>query len=174
MPDVISPDGATPVSGALIHIFSRHFRSRKLAEKIKLVFAGPKETAAPLRRIVEEAGWRLYHNPDWRWALNSAVRSGATVFLFDCDANPSEWEEALGQVVNAANGAAFIMTSRLADDRLWAELLARGGYDLILKPFNSAEVLRTIRSAHARHGVASTPKKETPSAVPNFAIARAS
>jgi DNA-binding NtrC family response regulator len=33
-----------------------------------------------------------------------------------------------------------IVSSRLADDRLWAEVLNLGGYDLLTKPFAAAEV----------------------------------
>jgi DNA-binding response OmpR family regulator len=39
------------------------------------------------------------------------------------------------------------VTSRLADDRLWAEVLNIGGYDVLAKPFVPAEVFRTISLA---------------------------
>ena len=137
-----------------------------MAERIDLVLAGPKQTETRLREIVESAGWQLHHSPEWRLALDLAVRLGATVFMFDYDANPSEWEDALGRVLNWSHAPAFLMTSRLADDRLWAELLARGGYDLLLTPFDDAEVQRTIRSAHQHC-------KESAMARPTPAIARA-
>jgi DNA-binding NtrC family response regulator len=36
----------------------------------------------------------------------------------------------------------LIVTSRLADDRLWAEALNLGAYDVIAKPFDASEVVR--------------------------------
>jgi DNA-binding response OmpR family regulator len=36
----------------------------------------------------------------------------------------------------------LIVTSRLADDRLWAEALNLGAYDVIAKPFEASEVVR--------------------------------
>ena len=41
----------------------------------------------------------------------------------------------------------FIVTSRLADDALWAEVLNVGGYDLLLKPFRAEEVIRMVHAA---------------------------
>jgi len=36
------------------------------------------------------------------------------------------------------------VADRLADDRLWAEVLNLGAYDLLIKPFDTQEVLRTV------------------------------
>jgi DNA-binding response OmpR family regulator len=51
----------------------------------------------------------------------------------------------------------FIVTSRLADERLWAEALNLGAWDVLAKPFESDEVIRivTIATQHwqDRHGV---------------------
>jgi FixJ family two-component response regulator len=38
----------------------------------------------------------------------------------------------------------------LADDRLWAEVLNMGGYDLLMKPFDEREVLHAASMA-CRH-----------------------
>jgi DNA-binding NtrC family response regulator len=43
----------------------------------------------------------------------------------------------------------LIVTDRLADERLWAEVLNLGGYDLLLKPFDPEELLRVVSSAWA-------------------------
>jgi DNA-binding NtrC family response regulator len=43
--------------------------------------------------------------------------------------------------------APIIVTSATADERLWAEVLNLGGYDLLVKPFHRTEVLRVIQSA---------------------------
>ena len=39
------------------------------------------------------------------------------------------------------------MTSRLADDRQWAELLNAGAFDLLAKPFEKSNVIRIVQSA---------------------------
>jgi DNA-binding response OmpR family regulator len=44
----------------------------------------------------------------------------------------------------------MVVASRLADERLWAEVLNLGGYDLLVKPFNSIEVIRSMSLAWQR------------------------
>jgi DNA-binding response OmpR family regulator len=44
----------------------------------------------------------------------------------------------------------LIVTSRTADESLWAEVLNVGGYDVMAQPFEQYEVERVIASAH-RH-----------------------
>jgi DNA-binding response OmpR family regulator len=34
----------------------------------------------------------------------------------------------------------LVVTSRVADDRLWSEVLNLGGYDVLAKPLNTKEV----------------------------------
>jgi FixJ family two-component response regulator len=41
----------------------------------------------------------------------------------------------------------MIVTSRLADDRLWAEALNLGVYDVLAKPFDRTELIRSVRLA---------------------------
>ena len=38
----------------------------------------------------------------------------------------------------------LIVTSRLADERLWAEALSLGAYDVLAKPFDPEEVVRIV------------------------------
>jgi DNA-binding response OmpR family regulator len=49
------------------------------------------------------------------------------------------------------NPPPFIVVSRHADESLWAEVLNLGGYDVLAKPFESAEVQRVMSMAR-RHG----------------------
>ena len=41
----------------------------------------------------------------------------------------------------------FIVTSRLADERLWVEALNVGAYDVLVKPFDVTELKRVLNSA---------------------------
>jgi len=41
----------------------------------------------------------------------------------------------------------LIVASRLADDRLWAEALNLGAWDVLAKPFDRREVFRSVKSA---------------------------
>jgi DNA-binding response OmpR family regulator len=41
----------------------------------------------------------------------------------------------------------LIVCSRLADERLWAEVLNLGGYDVLAIPFHAGEVEHTVNAA---------------------------
>jgi len=53
----------------------------------------------------------------------------------------------LEQTESLPNPPVLIVTSRLADARLWGEALNRGAYDVLAKPFDRAEVVRVISLA---------------------------
>jgi DNA-binding response OmpR family regulator len=42
------------------------------------------------------------------------------------------------------------VTSRTADECLWAEVLNLGGYDVLAKPFNSNEFIQVVSTAWRR------------------------
>ena len=62
----------------------------------------------------------------------------------------------------------FIVTSRLADERLWAEALNLGAWDVLAKPFEADEVIRIVSIAcqhwQDRHGVYNSRTKQRKSA----------
>jgi hypothetical protein len=69
------------------------------------------------------------------------------IVLCDDDAYPEAWLDILraGKLLPAP--PCVIVTSRLAGDRLWMELLGEGAFDLLPKPFDPSEVMRIIHSA---------------------------
>jgi DNA-binding response OmpR family regulator len=57
------------------------------------------------------------------------------------------WKDLLRAVEALRNPPPLIVTSRLADECLWAEVLNLGGYDLLMKPFDATEVFRVVSLA---------------------------
>jgi len=82
------------------------------------------------------------------------------IVLCDCDLMACPWQEVLGRISVFRDPPLFIVTSRLADARLWAEALNLGAYDALVKPFDAAEVIRILSLAwqhwRERHGVYSS------------------
>ena len=62
--------------------------------------------------------------------------------LCDRDEHPEAWREILRATKELAAPPCVIVTSRLADDRQWAELLNAGAFDLLAKPFEKSNVIR--------------------------------
>jgi DNA-binding response OmpR family regulator len=60
---------------------------------------------------------------------------------------PGSWRDILENVLLLPDPPIVIVTSRLADEYLWAEALNLGAYDVLAKPFEASEVLRVLGSA---------------------------
>jgi len=60
------------------------------------------------------------------------------------------WIELLEHIKDLRNGPSLIVTSRLADERLWSQALNYGAWDVLAKPFDRGEVTRTVQSAWHR------------------------
>ena len=69
------------------------------------------------------------------------------IVLCDDDAFPEAWREILRECKLLPAPPCVIVTSRLASDRLWMELLSEGAFDLLSKPFDPSDVMRIIHSA---------------------------
>ena len=80
----------------------------------------------------------------------SALREmSVPIVLCDCDLMPRAWQAVLEHLSVLPDPPLIIVTSRLADERLWAEVLNLGAYDVLVKPFDATEVIRIqIGRAH--------------------------
>jgi DNA-binding response OmpR family regulator len=57
------------------------------------------------------------------------------------------WRDVFDDLQDAPRPPMLIVCSLLADDRLWAEVLNIGGFDVLMKPFYSNEVTRVVHMA---------------------------
>jgi DNA-binding response OmpR family regulator len=69
------------------------------------------------------------------------------VVVCDSDLPDGSWKDIMERIAQTANPPAVIVSSRLADDHLWSEVLNLGGYDVLAKPFNASEVFRDVSLA---------------------------
>ncbi len=69
------------------------------------------------------------------------------VIIADASLPDGTWKDLLNDVSLLARAPNVIVMSRSADERLWAEVLNLGGYDLIMTPFDSNEVFRVAALA---------------------------
>jgi len=87
-----------------------------------------------------------------RHDANTAIRRHRPVVVICDDAlADGDWRDLLADLTRNEGSPPLIVSSRCADDRLWAEVLNLGGYDLIEKPFTPMEVRRVVNMA-ARRG----------------------
>ena len=124
--------------------------------RIYAIFIGPEDQSfADLHRIFAALGWTLVRASSWQEALLIPLAEGATHFLCRHVTNDRSWIEALTATNLMASLPVFILTSRVGDERLWADVINRGGYDLLLEPFDAVEVQRVVAAAlkHTRSRV---------------------
>lgn len=100
-----------------------------------------------LQSIISHSRWMLFKAETLASALSVLRRQEISVVLCEHDLQPGRWTDLLDHVRDLVYPPALIVTSRLADDRLWAEALNLGAWDVLAKPFDQREVIRGIRTA---------------------------
>jgi DNA-binding NtrC family response regulator len=100
-----------------------------------------------LKAIIGFAKWELLKTDKLPNASLILQQHTVSVVLCERDLVPGTWIDMLRQIQSMPNPPSLIVTSRLADERLWAEALNLGAWDVLAKPFDRNEVLRSVKSA---------------------------
>ena len=96
--------------------------------------------------------------PTSDWSLGKAATLSAglaqlrdqrppALVICESDLVPGSWKDILSDIMSMTDPPLLIVASRLADERLWAEALNLGAYDVLAKPFDSTEVNRVLSLA---------------------------
>lgn len=122
-----------------------------LANLITVLNLDPLEADhASLIDISARSEWTLASTPTVESALESLRVNLIPILFCNSDLRPGLWQEMLDRMLSLPDPPFLVVTSRLADDRLWAEALNLGAYDVLAKPFDKTEVNRIVRSAWLR------------------------
>ena len=97
--------------------------------------------------IFRKCGWRLFEAPDRRRALESLERNAVQVVITESDLPRWNWRKVLSDLHRLAFPPQLVVTSRTADEHLWAEVLNVGAYDVLAQPLDREEVVRVIAAA---------------------------
>ncbi len=97
-----------------------------------------------------EARWRLSRTRTLAFARAALKRVEYSVVICESDLKPGSWRDLLQSMETLSNPPFMIVTSRHADEYLWAEALNMGAHDVLAKPFYAAEVIRVVNSACLR------------------------
>jgi DNA-binding response OmpR family regulator len=92
--------------------------------------------------------WKLYKAETISAALPTICKRGIGVVICERELSPgSTWTDMLKELRLLRVAPPLIVTSRLADDKLWVEALNLGAYDVLAKPFARIELLRVVSLA---------------------------
>jgi DNA-binding response OmpR family regulator len=72
------------------------------------------------------------------------------VVIVERDLPDGSWRTLHNRLIQMPFPPTLVVTSRLADERLWVEVVNLGGFDVLAQPFYAREVLRSVNSACSR------------------------
>ena len=76
-----------------------------------------------------------------------ARRMTAPIILLDRDWPGIEWRSSVEELAKSTHGPCVILVSSVSDDNLWEELIRRGGYEILKKPFRADKAARVMKLA---------------------------
>jgi two-component system, NtrC family, response regulator HydG len=101
-----------------------------------------------LRDILHRPAWTLYIARTLREAMALLPEAPLAAAITDCRLpDGGSWKDFLRQLEAMGLALPVIVADRFADDRLWAEVLNLGGYDVLMKPLRANEVLHVLTTA---------------------------
>src|SRR5215472_16952530 len=100
-----------------------------------------------LGSILKDSHWQLLGTDSRKQASSLFETETIPVVITEAELPDGSWKDVLSALRRAAMPPNLIVVSDFADERLWAEVLNMGGYDLIMKPLRSAEILRVLSLA---------------------------
>lgn len=114
------------------------------------VFPSPEDRAL-LNGILRDSNWTLQFTCSFLEAQIALRRSPVGVVISEgLLSDGHNWKDLLCEMQNMKHPPPLIVADRLADERLWAEVLNLGAYDLLAKPFEAKEVLHAVSTACQR------------------------
>ena len=109
-----------------------------------LILSSCEKICDSLARILGNT-WTIHQAANQHEAVALLTQHAISVVIAD-----GYWRELLEFVSNTRWPPSVLVTAPFADEALWAEVLNRGGYDVLAQPFESNEVLRITQAALRR------------------------
>ena len=103
-----------------------------------------------LGRFLVSTGFRVQRAHNRQEALAALRSHRVAVVISERELPEAGWKDVLEDLRPLVDPPFLIVTSRHADDYLWAEVLNLGGHDVLPKPFHTSEVTRVVSLAYKR------------------------
>src|SRR5208283_787077 len=121
-----------------------------IAQTSALLVSGIEEDHEFLGRVFSQQAWRLYKARTVESAIDLLSRSPVPVVMTERDLPLGNWKDVLAAIQQLPQTPLLIVTARLADEHLWAEVLNLGGHDVLSQPFQVSELLWVLGNAWRR------------------------
>jgi DNA-binding NtrC family response regulator len=100
-----------------------------------------------LQAIIGHSRWRLLKADGVEEAIILLGTHDVSVVFCERDLGSETWIDMLSHIQTMSDPPTLVVTSNLADARLWAEALNLGAWDVVAKPFDRVDVIRSVKLA---------------------------
>jgi DNA-binding response OmpR family regulator len=100
-----------------------------------------------LQAIIGHSTWTMFQARDLASAVALLRQHEIAVVICERDLLPNTWIDVLEHLNALPKAPSLVVTSMLADERLWAEALNVGAWDVLVKPFDRLELIRSVKLA---------------------------
>ncbi len=97
-----------------------------------------------LKAWLEHRNWIVHAAGNYQNGLALAAQGQAAVVITEADLPDGSWRDLLESLDQFDVPPRLVVTSRTADETLWAEVLNMGGYDVLAQPLDRDEVIRVL------------------------------
>lgn len=120
----------------------------QLATTVSVLAVLPsREDQASLEKVFHHSKWNLHFTDSVKHGRVLMDEPGTGVVITGCSLPDGGWADVLRLAQRRSPESPVIVASRFADERLWAEVLNLGGYDVLAMPFHFEEVVHSVSLA---------------------------
>jgi DNA-binding NtrC family response regulator len=140
-----------PAHAAFVALIGGNVAEKPIANPTILAVFSAREDRTSLAGIFAHSNWKLRFARALPHTQTELSKSPVGVVISEaCLSDGQGWKDLLNEIQKMEDPPPLIVADRLADERLWAEVLNLGGYDLLAKPFDAKEVLHVVSTACRR------------------------
>lgn len=115
--------------------------------QVTVLAVAPESDRALLRRMLEHSRWTLIEASTVAEAQATLCQPFPMVLICDAVLPDGTWVELLEHTLHLPAPPPVIVTARQADDDFWMQVLNRGAYNVLGKPFSEREVFEMVSVA---------------------------
>ena len=103
-----------------------------------------REDAYLLEFLEEQEEWEVKSTYSPREAFELTSCGAFDVILCNRNQPGYPWREVMDRLAASSPDSCIFLVSPIKDDYLWCDVLSHGGFDVLIRPFRSESVARTI------------------------------
>src|ERR1019366_5630556 len=112
---------------------------------VKVLLISPfDEDHQHLRDILKHSNWQQHGSRTQREAFDFLRENVAPVIICESELPDGNWQDVLSRLALMRCPPLLVVTSRMADDHLWSEVLNMGAYNVLAKPLIMKEVFHVV------------------------------